>query len=302
MKIKKLFAFLMALTVLLSLFMFSASAVECDHSSLEGGVVIKEPTCYSTGSLKVHCDNCGKDFFYEIDMIEHSWEWSYVAYPTVTTTGLKNGKCSVCKKEVKNVEVAKLECSIHSADGWEEQANWEVIYDSTCLQIGKKQAWCTSCSKYVVRDIPIKEHYKTVFPQIDPTCEVAGKTESVYCYNCRTFVTPSHLIASTGHDLYEVADIEEPTCEKEGSGHIYCKNEGCDFEEKVEIAKLNHNDGNSDGFCDGCGARICTCLCHKDNIIAKFIRFLNTLLNNLINNGEMVFRCCECMEPLSNLK
>lgn len=300
MKTKKILALILAVITIITSGVFTAFATDCDHSALvnETGVIVVKPTCHSTGSRRVHCSICDKDVFFEIEMTEHQWVWTYNPYPTLTTTGLKNGRCSVCGETIENVEVPKLECGEHNSDLWASSVKWEIIYDSTCLEIGKEQAWCNTCDKYIVRDIPLKEHYKTVFPQINPTCEIAGCTESVYCYNCHTYVVAPVKIPAIGHSLYEDADIEAPTCEKEGKGHIYCAHDGCDFEEKVDIAKLPHTDNDNNGFCDICEARLCKCLCHQNNFIGRFIRILNTVLNKLIHDGEMVFRCCECMEPL----
>lgn len=296
---KKFLALILSLLMVLSVFTVSAFAAECDHNSLEGGTVVKEPTCNSTGIRSVYCDTCGQYIYFNIEPINHSWKWTVTKAPTLNTTGLKDGVCLSCGKSQTNVVVPKLECSVHSADlTWEEKADWEIVFDSTCLETGKKQAWCTGCNKYIIKEIPKKDHYLTVYPQIDANCEDYGVTESVYCLSCRDYVVEPKIIPATGHVFFVLVDELDPTCTEVGKGHTYCANEGCDYVAETEIPKIDHDDADRDEFCDMCSTRICRCICHMDHFIARFIRKLNTLLNKLLNGGEMVFCCCECMEPL----
>ena len=299
---KKLLSVMLSLLMVLSVFSFSAFAADtCNHSNLMGGVTEKEPTCVTTGVKKVWCGTCQTYVYLVIPTVGHTWVWTVTKQPTLNSTGLKNGICSVCKKTQNGVVMPKLECSVHSADSWEKSVQWTVIAEPTCTSTGKKQARCTGCNKNITREIPKKEHDAVVFSGKAATCEEYGKTDAIYCFSCRTYLVAHDPIPLTGHNMvlrHGMYDVD-PTCTEKGSGTMICLNDGCDHTEQIEVKTIPHEDYNNDLFCDMCEARICKCICHKDNFIARFVRKLNTLLNKLLNDGEMIFSCCECMEPLA---
>lgn len=295
---KKVLSVVLSLLMILSVFSISVSAAQCDHNSLIGGIIEVQPTCNSTGIRKAFCGVCQEYVYLPVATVEHTWVWTVTKAPTINTTGLKNGVCSVCKKTNNGVVMPKLDCGVHSVFGWEKNVTWTVITDSTCTSIGKKQAWCSGCQKYIVRDIPMKDHMTKTYAHQDANCTEYGLTESVYCNTCRSYIVPAQIIPATGHNMFMPVADKEPTCTEEGKGTKICLNGDCDYTEEIVIEKLPHVDDDGDYFCDFCEVRICKCICHQDNIISRFVRIINTLLNKLLNDGEMKFSCCECMEPL----
>lgn len=299
---KKLLSVMLSLLMILSVLSFGAFAADCDHSSLVSGIVEKEPTCVTTGVKKAWCGVCQSYVYLTIPVTEHSWEWTIrKGYePTLYKTGLKDGVCTVCKKTQTGVVVPKLECSVHSVDSFEKTAEWTVITEPTCVSVGKKQAWCSGCEKFIVRDIPMNDHSPVTIKGVEPTCEEYGTVEGLYCYVCETYLVHPEKIRPLGHKMvlrHGMYDIE-PTCTEKGKGTMICLNDGCEYTETIEVNTISHVDSDGDQFCDMCEGRICKCICHKDSFISRFIRKLNTLLQKLLKSEDIPFRCCECMEPL----
>ena len=300
---KKFLSLFLSLLMILSVWSVSASAADCKHDEILGGIIEVQPTCNSTGVRKVYCGICQKYVYVSVPTVEHTWVWTIrPGYePTVHTTGIKDGVCSVCGRTQNGVTVPKLECSVHGAADWESKVSWTVTVESTCTSTGKKQAWCEGCKLYINREIPKKAHNTVVYPREEATCESNGHTESLYCRSCRSYIEYHSILPATGHNLvlrHGMYDVD-PTCTEKGSATLVCLNGDCEYTETIEVNMLPHADSDGDYFCDMCEARICKCICHKGNFISNFIRKINTLLNKLLNNGEMIFSCCECMEPLA---
>ena len=299
-KSKKIISLALCIMMILSAVIMPSSAADaetCDHDYVEQ--VLIKPTCVSTGSKGPKCTKCGDIKVAElvdIPRLEHDWKETSRIEATYESTGVSYLKCSSCGKEDTVVIPAKT-CDVHCTAEWEAQQEWTCFVEPTCTEVGKEQAWCDVCQRYAVRDIPANGHDERELAAVAATCTEYGKTAGECCYICHVTTEPQQWVEPLGHMYYTIEDVQTATCEVKGIGHTYCSREGCDYCERIELPKLSHTDANTDGFCDVCSTRMCQCFCHKDGFLSLFVRFFNTLLNNLIHDGEKVFCCCECMEP-----
>ena len=69
--------------------------IRCDHDNIETEV-ITEPTCFSVGKAKETCDDCGKEWTKDIDMVEHTWsEGLLKSEATCTQDAVYHISCTV---------------------------------------------------------------------------------------------------------------------------------------------------------------------------------------------------------------
>ncbi len=106
-------------------------------------------------------------------------------------------------------------------------------------------------------------------------------------------VNPDNHTGNTRTEKYKAA-----TCSQSGySGDVYCKDCGVLLENGTELPATGiHTDTDGDGKCDECGADYvsdCTCICHKDNIFSKIVRYLCTLFSKIFRTR---IACCPDME------
>lgn len=79
-------------------------------------MVMKEPTCSSTGMTRYRCTGCSHSFKKTIDKLPHQKDGgTVVKEPTANESGLKEYRCTVCN-EIAETEI--IPAVTDSADGW----------------------------------------------------------------------------------------------------------------------------------------------------------------------------------------
>lgn len=297
-KFKRTVCIIMSIVMLMTMLVFSVFAAdeditECEHNYVYGTIV--PSACTYTGTEGLYCTKCGsakRDTLIEIPMLEHVYKLTSVKDATATEDGYELYKCENCDAERK-VDVPAAGC-VHSNDGWADTVEWTMFKAPACTEVGKEEAYCNVCKRYIVRDIPATGHTEAEIKGYPAKCTEYGKTQGKYCTVCFDVTEAQNLIKPKGHDIV-TKHISLACCESSGQDLLTCSE--CDYIEFVKLEKLPHVDDNMDGFCDSCDVRMCDCLCHKGNFLSNLIRMIDTLLNNIFNNGENVFHCCPCMEP-----
>ena len=105
-------------------------------------------------------------------------------------------------------------------------------------------------------------------------------------------------VPATGHNWVETSRTEA-TCSEDGSITYVCKNDSTHTKTETIPATGAHHDDDNDGFCDDCHTEYNPshghdgCICHKDNVFSKVIRYLCTLLTKLFHKR---ISCCDDME------
>ncbi|MGN1195877.1 MAG: hypothetical protein ACI4SB_10375 [Acutalibacteraceae bacterium] len=141
--------------------------------------------------------------------------------------------------------------------------------------------------------------------RVDPTCIANGYSGDVYCEDCGVLIENGTELPALGteapenaHTAVKVIPAVDPTCDKPGSteGKI-CEDCGAVIVPVEEIpATGNHVDEDADGKCDECGADIygdCSCICHRNNIFSKIIRYICTLFTKIFHKK---ITCCPDMK------
>ena len=127
----------------------------------------------------------------------------------------------------------------------------EVTKEATCTEKGILSTVCQACGESVDVEIPALGHNETTVEGYAATCTETGLTDGKYCDACDTMTVEQTQIPALGHTWGEWVEIDAPTCSAEGSQMREC--DVCDeIEEGVIPATGEHNDGDSDGYCDGC--------------------------------------------------
>ena len=134
------------------------------------------------------------------------------------------------------------------------------------------------------------------------TCTEPGMKYYV-CKHCGE-VTKEVVIPARTHNLTEWHIDKAPTCTETGLKSRYCQNteatedyEACNHkEENVVVPATGHHDSDGDYICDDCGFDLghCSkCICHKNNILSKILRYTCTLLTKIFHKP---IKCCKCMD------
>lgn len=310
---KKIVCVLLAVLMLMTSWAFSVSAEECEHVYSTVKETIVAPTCNSTGLLGYVCVKCGafdKDNTERLPLADHDFVVVSTVPATCTKEGTVNYKCKVCNK----TKTEKLAVKEHTYSAW------KVAKEATCKENGAQIRVCSSCGYIQEKVIPAfhPAEYIQAVEATAPTCTEHGTTAWSFCKLCGEKVIVPERIAPLGHKMYKVADGSVPTCTKAGEGHIKCerctqtiidaktgKEIQVGLNEFFEIPATGHHDESGDGFCDECEARICKCICHQENFLAKLVVTINEIMNKffqktVIEDGEEVtyyFACCTCQIP-----
>ena len=126
----------------------------------------------------------------------------------------------------------------------------EVTKEATCTEKGTLSTVCQACGESVDVEIPALGHNETTVEGYAATCTETGLTDGKYCDACDTMTVEQTEIPALGHTWGEWVEIDGPTCSAEGSQMRECD---CgELEEDVIPATGEHNDGDGDGYCDGC--------------------------------------------------
>ena len=153
--------------------------------------------------------------------------------------------------------------------------------------------------KSEVTEIPAKGHTEASADNaVAATCTTDGKESDTICSVCGETLAVGATIPATGHNWVETSRTEA-TCSKDGSITYVCKNDSSHIKTETIPATGAHHDDDNDGFCDDCHTEYNPshghdgCICHKNNVFSKVIRYLCTLLTKIFHKR---ISCCDDME------
>ncbi|MBQ7962135.1 MAG: leucine-rich repeat domain-containing protein [Clostridia bacterium] len=159
----------------------------------------------------------------------------------------------------------------------------------TCTETGVKTFTC-ECGDSYTEEIDIIDHeYESAVTA--PTCTEQGFT--TYTCSCGDSYVADYVDA-TGH-ADEVIPGYGATCTETGlTDGVKCSVCGEVTSEQEIIPVIEHDDSDSDGYCDECGEDLtvnCSHSCHSDGFIGFFWKIIN-FLQKLF--GVQSARYCEC--------
>ena len=133
-----------------------------------------------------------------------------------------------------------------------------------------------------------------------PTCTTDG-SKIRYCVNAETedYAKCNHsetaVVPKLGHAYGEWKTIVAPTCTEKGKAERVCANDPSHKEYK-DVDATGHHDSDGDYICDDCGFDLghCSkCICHKNHILSKILRYTCTLLTKIFHKP---IKCCKDMD------
>lgn len=228
---------------------------DCPHIHIKKETVL--PTCFSDGSIKSTCIDCGK-YLGEtvIAKVDHNYSLSSNNDATCIKDGTKTGICSYCQKKI-------IVPDLNSAFGH------NYIYHSddnaTCTEDGTETGICTRCNDSITIPDPDSAygHNYTFTPDNNATCTEDG-TETGRCYHGDSEITRPLPGSALGHNIPNIWTIRTPATEQ-STGLEFKKCSRCDYEETRIITKLEHtwvSNGNGTHKCTtvgGCNVTNETC-------------------------------------------
>lgn len=291
-------------------------------------IIIKEPTCVSTGILKTICKKCGEEEELEIDVDKQGHKFSdWVEVPEKMTdkTGTKTRTCTLCNfveekehehelieweiieqetciKEGK-IQSTCIHCSYTSTEtvptGDHTYSEWEILKEATCKEKGKAKRTCIHCGVTEETELALDEtahkygEWNIVKPETTTTTGLKNRKCSI-CGYIDQVVIPIHV-----HDLSDFKVLVESTCSKGGSIERKCKT--CDYKvtEELEPDESLHKFGEwtttKEATCTEAGQRKHTCtVCNKDvfEILPKIDHDLEYDSNT--KPGYLIVTCKKC--------
>ncbi|MDY5990884.1 MAG: hypothetical protein SPI93_02410, partial [Oscillospiraceae bacterium] len=195
----------------------------------------------------------------------------------------------------------------HTSNPADPDSVWELdesktTQKATCTEDGMKYYVCKHCgeqTKEVV--IPARDHkYGEYTVTLAPTCTTDG-SKVCYCENAETedYAKCDHsetmVIPKLGHAYGEWKTIVAPTCTEKGKAERVCANDP-GHKEYMDVPALGHHDSDGDYICDDCSEAFghCSkCICHKNNIFSKILRYICTLMTKIFHKP---IKCCSDMD------
>lgn len=194
-----------------------SETVACDHRSTEW-IIDLAPTCEKEGSRHKECTECNANLeSATIPAVAHTEEIVAGKDPTCKEVGLTEGKiCSVCKTVlVKQTEIAKKP---HTEVALERV---QATCESEGLTEGKK---CSVCDTVIIAQekTPKKNHTEVIIEGTPATCEEDGLTAGKKCSVCETVLVSQETIPATDHKESDWIIDKVATTESTGSKHTEC--------------------------------------------------------------------------------
>ena len=231
-------------------------------------------SCSDPAILTYKCKACGDTYTVEstTGVSAHKWgEW--VAKGGDCSTGVVQVRtCSECQlqeREVKTTVDHEFAIKVKVEPNCEN----EGYIDRVCKNCGIIEREILPATSETEGHLINTEHYKTISKA---TCESAEKRQYT-CTLCNEKVV-MHYGSPLEHVwLYQSAEVA--TCERDGHGEYYrcVRCEKAEVEPEIYKA-TGHVDADNDDLCDNCeglfykdGSEPCTCMCHNDGILSKFI-------------------------------
>ncbi len=256
MKLRKVYACILTLCMLVSMLPAFAEDTSCTHKWIES--VIKEADCTHTGLVKKTCELC-KVFEYEKTPFKHGEGKEVVKEATCTepeTVGLYCEKCDALIEAVQEIGKA-LDHDL--GEGTEKKAD--------CAGPDRVEYTCKRCGEIVAEVIeggnPATDHDWEV-KVVPATCKTKGYTEHT-CKACgKSYKDTETEIDENAHVAKLGKVIREATCTTNGLGRSVC--ELCGKELGYTTIKAAHKygepicDEGKEVTCgkDGYGYYVCT--------------------------------------------
>ena len=147
---------------------------------------------------------------------------------------------------------------------------------STCTRDGYSKSTCTVCGKTEERvHQKLGHNFSGETVIIEPTCTGQG-SKNVKCIRCDE-IKLVETYGAAGHNYITLSEAVYPTCTLPGKDvSKACVKCGLEVPGTV-IPALGHTEPNEEGKCSVCsalvydGSKYCSCLCHNDSFIMKFI-------------------------------
>ena len=238
MKLRKVYACILTLCMLVSMLPAFAEDTSCTHKWIES--VIKEADCTHTGLVKKTCELC-KVFEYEKTPFKHGEGKEVVKEATCTepeTVGLYCEKCDALIEAVQEIGKA-LDHDL--GEGTEKKAD--------CAGPDRVEYTCKRCGEIVAEVIesgnPATDHDWEV-KVVPATCKTKGYTEHT-CKACgKSYKDTETEIDENAHAAKLGKVIREATCTTNGLGRSVC--ELCGKELGYTTIKAAHKYGEP--ICD----------------------------------------------------
>lgn len=261
---KKLFALLMALVLVISAVPLMASATE-DAASPEGpgpggcgDHSVREYTSLGNGTHTNKCINCDHDTGVENCTIEGGQckKCGYVAHECDFMAGIESNYDGTHKIKCSCGNYVTANCSDGNGDRkcdscgytmYVHECEWvlkETLTAPTCTKPGTGKYVCKVCDTEMGGSIPATGVHKWTLKKTltPPTCGKSGTG----LYGCECGAEMGDAIPATGEHKYE----DGVTSNKNGTHNVKCV---CG-----EAATVKCSDGNGDRKCDSCGYEMYT--------------------------------------------
>lgn len=201
-------------------------AISATGHEWDDGKIETERTCEQDGLVLYTCRNCSTEREETLKAQGHSWKTSRVIQAaTCTKPGLEAAECRNCDEKDNEHVIPALG---HEPD----KTKWHTIQDSSCMQEGLREGYCTRCKQNFEEKLPKLEHEAKTDSTIierEATCTAVGK-ESFECKYCGERI--EREIPKTNHTWDSSYTIDElPTADREGSKSQHCS--GCDARRNV---------------------------------------------------------------------
>ncbi len=231
-------ALLLTLALLLcALFLFGASAADCQNGQHDFGPwedVVSSP-CDVPATQKRTCKTCGKEETQTRNALAHDYSTEYTVdkAPTCTEAGEKSFHCKRCGK-VQPSSVTAIPAKGHSFGDWKETKA------PTCTEPGAEKRTCANCKEEETRTVSELGHERVTLPAKEPTCTENGRGEGVYCKRCNQPFQEAAVISALGHDIID-DPAKEPTCTEDGcTAGRHCRRCGYVETRQQTLPKLGH--------------------------------------------------------------
>lgn len=271
MKIRKLFALLMAAVMLLGMVPAHAqSDGDCVHmwDYSNGTWLSGRPVgCQDWKPIRYSCMYCSETFDSEASglCVVNNWHWDGTP-PSCGETGTQIGSCQYCGEPMERsargehswgdwhgtkgtcLEPGREERSCHycgtteyrtGSTGAHDWGAWEKTKTGTCVEAGEETRACGLCGKKETRTTTMGAHQWGNWATTKPGTCVQEGAEHRSCSVCGK--TETRSTGGGGHKYGDYTTVKEPTCVEKGRKEHYC--EYCGAMEWGSIPMIDHSFG-----------------------------------------------------------
>ena len=210
MKIKTLFAVLLA-ALMAVILIFGATSCEPEHEhSFSEWQTASEPTCTAFGINKRACE-CGKTEYETVAALPHTPVTDAAVGATCTTLGKTEGShCSACNTVITaQADVAMLPHVF---------SEWKSFIAPTCTAFGLNERAC-ECGQTEYATVAATAHTPVTDPAVGATCTTPGFTEGSLIKRIKSLIPILiPLFASVFRRAFELATAMTCRCYRGGEG------------------------------------------------------------------------------------